>query len=836
MEKQQIPNSDSLPGSKERALAILSTEANLTTSQKENILKSLSTTDFKKPAKNLPARKALKRAAKGKANKTTDPFKAIVRLPSRIRAPQTSLKSRRARPLVIRKYIRRDPEYDANESPFANTMTIESMTADDLQLVPVEKGELYVPNLSYGLERVLFNPGVYHLQDPRSGVFNFDPYLRSVMPVNEFDFDALKEYVTSSRDKVLLSKTIEEKKKYTGSTSSMTSALAHFHFLLSQWREINPGALSQNFPVDHLNFTQLQRAPVSIFLRYRDGVYAIDADKQFDTGNILMMLGKSMEKLLTLPNEDFEKYRKSNPEKVPGEARDGSEEFHYSTLGDFLLRSQLDAHDSRLPGTGMFDLKTRAVVSIRQDIEGYELGQGYEIRARFGKWESYEREYYDMIRAAFLKYSLQVRMGRMDGIFVAFHNITRIFGFQYIGIDEMDYALHGTHDPTIGDSEFKLSIGMLNKVLDRATEKYPKRSLRLHFETTQQEGQTPYMTILASPYEEDKIEKIQNTNKAQIEVLEKALMGKEDLKSQPTGSEVQAMDADGSEDVEFPSSIAMEDESEPIEEYVFLKDDDATNALEDTAEITSEEQAVKETDASEDAEVIEQGQDGDFVDEDANPESDLTTDDYIVDEDSGETIADELPAKQKLSDKNSWSRAPKFTQTVREEEIPSELMGMTLFIRNKVNGEYVQRPEQITEDDNWEVEYALTDLEESSVPTIYQKMRQRHAKIFSPRTFDEENRFIMELRERSRNGREWRAKEDEIERKRGIKVLGMRDGKAMPAPETMWTHAGVDMNAGKHLPKAKLMKIMRKASHKTAKNALEDDTSEELGSPPKPIG
>jgi hypothetical protein len=80
----------------------------------------------------------------------------------------------------------------------------------------------------------------------------------------------------------------------------------------------------------------------------------------------------------------------------------------------------------------MFDLKTRAVVSIRMEATEHERGMGYEIRRRYGKWESYEREYFDMIRAAFLKYSLQVRVGRMDGIFVAYHNIERIFGFQYI--------------------------------------------------------------------------------------------------------------------------------------------------------------------------------------------------------------------------------------------------------------------------------------------------------------------------------------------------------------------------------------------------------------------
>lgn len=39
-----------------------------------------------------------------------------------------------------------------------------------------------------------------------------------------------------------------------------------------------------------------------------------------------------------------------------------------------------------------------------------------------------------MTRSAFLKYSMQVRIGDMDGIFVAYHNTARIFGFQYISL------------------------------------------------------------------------------------------------------------------------------------------------------------------------------------------------------------------------------------------------------------------------------------------------------------------------------------------------------------------------------------------------------------------
>ena len=351
---------------------------------------------------------------------------------------------------------------------------IETTRATDLKISPVEVEQPPVPRLAYGLERVLFNPGIYQLQDPRSRVYNFDPYLQKIMPVAEFDFGALKEYITSSRDETLQIIAKQQGKRYVGSTSSMTGVLAHFHFLLSQWRSVNISMLSKSFPDKQLSsFTELQRIPQAIFLRWKDGSYAIDADKQFDTSNVLSMLGKSMEKLLTLETQDFEKYRRASSQVVPEEETKSPESYHYSTLGNFLLRSQLDAHDSRLPGTGMFDLKTRAVVSIRMDVTNYEHGTGYEIKSHQGEWESYEREYYDMIRAAFLKYSMQVRMGRMDGIFVAFHNIERIFGFQYISLPEMDNTIHGQWDTSIGDQEFKLSLDLLNKILDKATKKFP---------------------------------------------------------------------------------------------------------------------------------------------------------------------------------------------------------------------------------------------------------------------------------------------------------------------------------------------------------------------------
>ena len=295
------------------------------------------------------------------------------------------------------------------------------------------------------------------------------------MPVSEFDFAALKQYITSSKDTSLIDIAEAHGKRYIGSSSSMTGVLAHFHFLLSQWREINITMMSQGFPDKLKSFTLIQRCPSAIFLRWKEGTYAIDADKEFNKSSVLSMLGRSMEKLLTLETKEFERYRRSSSDQVSQEERDARDSFHYSTMGDFLMRSQLDAYDSRLPGTGMFDLKTRAVVTVRMDTRKPEHGSGYEIKDRFGEWESYEREYYDMIRSAFLKYSLQVRMGRMDGIFVAFHNTERIFGFQYVSLAEMDFAIHGQYDTAIGDQEFKLSLDLLNKILDRATKEFPEQ-------------------------------------------------------------------------------------------------------------------------------------------------------------------------------------------------------------------------------------------------------------------------------------------------------------------------------------------------------------------------
>lgn len=135
------------------------------------------------------------------------------------------------------------------------------------------------------------------------------------------------------------------------------------------------------------------------------------------------------------------------------------------------MRSQLDCYDPRLPGTGVFDLKTRAVLPVRMDIMNYKQHSTYLIRTVQGELESFEREYHDLIRSAFLKYGFQARIGNMDGVLVAHHNTARIFGFRYIPLSEMDRCLFG--DEGRGEAVFEKCVLLLEEILMEVTGAFP---------------------------------------------------------------------------------------------------------------------------------------------------------------------------------------------------------------------------------------------------------------------------------------------------------------------------------------------------------------------------
>jgi hypothetical protein len=105
------------------------------------------------------------------------------------------------------------------------------------------------------------------------------------------------------------------------------------------------------------------------------------------------------------------------------------------------------------------------------DIMNYEQHSTYLIRAAQGELESFEREYHDLIRSAFLKYGLQARIGNMDGVLVAHHNTSRMFGFRYIPLSEMDACLFGGEDR--GEAVFEKCVLLLEEILMEAISTFP---------------------------------------------------------------------------------------------------------------------------------------------------------------------------------------------------------------------------------------------------------------------------------------------------------------------------------------------------------------------------
>ena len=688
------------------------------------------------------------------------------------------------------------------------------------------------------------------------------------MPVEDFNFSALKGFTTSSKDENLKRLAEAHGKRYVGSSSSMTGVLCHFHYLLSQWRKTDAGMLSRDFPsaAVHMSFTGMSKCPSAIFLRWREGTYAVDADKEFDSANILSSLGQPMEKLLTSNTKDFERYRKSNPDPVSLKESNNGQDYHYATIGDLLLRSQLDAYDARLPGTGMFDLKTRSVVSIRMDVSNYKLGVGYQIKSPRGEWESYEREYFDMIRSSFLKYSLQVRMGRMDGIFVAYHNIERMFGFQYIPLPELDKSLHGTYDTTIGDQEFKMSLHLFNQILNIATKKYPERvsntlqkfcsmltrqSLRIHFET--RETISAFMYVFAEPMSEAQVQEIQSKNAADIEEFERSVLGlKSEAPSEENEQDNETKWADSEASVQ---GVMNQDEMSPLvtnmdqeSSFVVAKNTSSGPSHERNyiggpfyRNNTSEEQDNENLTASssvgdgqvdigdgrgcdDETRMFDEQKD---VEEASNeePDEEVDGDEAGVDADldsqeddigrkwNGELsetgtggehgalssavgldnaghdqpITSNEASQQTLADDDTSSPSPELSEFdcrevseqtkiigaeaagVRNEslDVRHEVLAMKLTVRNKVNGQYVPRPLELSSEDDWTVEYSLAEIQDAQRAWyLYQSCKLRRQTMLD--TARSEKRQTLSraqfLREKSREGAIWRRamdKEDE---------------------------------------------------------------------------
>lgn len=165
----------------------------------------------------------------------------------------SSIASSAARKLTFRERQRftRRTSYHATAAEHVDPSSQKSLESFERRISPwsvpfrpLSRDEVPVATLSHGLNRVLFNPGVHFVRDPRSGVYNFPRTLESVPPVADFQFDKLPQYITSSKDERLMQLAKQEDKMFVGSTSSTVAMLCQIYFWMSKGKPVNLSMLS----------------------------------------------------------------------------------------------------------------------------------------------------------------------------------------------------------------------------------------------------------------------------------------------------------------------------------------------------------------------------------------------------------------------------------------------------------------------------------------------------------------------------------------------------------------------------------------------------------------
>jgi hypothetical protein len=329
------------------------------------------------------------------------------------------------------------------------------------------------PQLGYDLSKVLSKKGPHKFQS--KGTFYFDQNLHKLPLVEEMQMDKVSNFTRVSEDFNLHEITKKQNLVYCSSTSSINALLVPFFFLISDKKVVDTKDFSSEFKgvsnqIPTKRFSPFLRNGSRTNIKYKDGIYMIEAVSN-DKSNILMELGHVLELFLTTTKEQFNLFKKTS-QTTP----ELPQSYHFAKVGKMVLRSQLDSHHPSLDRK-TFDVKTRAVMAIRNDLANYKENTWYEISKLKGLYESFEREHFDMIKNAYLKYSLQARIGNMDGIFIAYHNIKEFFGFQYYSLDEIEEFVHGSK--YTGEQSFSLSIQLLDLVMDRIRFVFPEQDVEV---------------------------------------------------------------------------------------------------------------------------------------------------------------------------------------------------------------------------------------------------------------------------------------------------------------------------------------------------------------------
>lgn len=372
--------------------------------------------------------------------------------------------------------------------PRGETRSWPKIDTNPIPLNPVNvKQRVKVPHLAHGLNRVLHDGklhAIYGVGDEKKfGPARHTDYFRKILPPEMIAWDRMAKYVSAKHDTQLhkLATTLPGV-QYVTSTSSISPTFSNLYHFISNFRQCNlVGGLSRNLfelPSHFAKYTRLPNA-VDVTPVVMDGktVFSVSNHEAPGSNNtILLELGNSIERMLTHePDEFMKRYvldevqgnGKGEKTKTSNDWTCEKEQFYnYSVANSMLMRSQIDCRD--VDDKFVFDLKTRAVQPIRYDIANYRENNNWKVTSLRGLSSSYEREFHDMVRTVFIKYALQLRIGRMDGALVAYHNTTELLALEYISLKEIESYVYGSS--TWADVAFSVSVRLFELIMDRIQE------------------------------------------------------------------------------------------------------------------------------------------------------------------------------------------------------------------------------------------------------------------------------------------------------------------------------------------------------------------------------
>ena len=350
----------------------------------------------------------------------------------------------------------------------------------NFQLETVDHQFSRPPKLQHNLEKIVRTEGIYTVDEFMR--LNQNTFLKEISPPLPEVLAKFPAYTPPSQDKTLLDTAEKEKVRFLTGSSSITEELTHLYYSMSNFKSPDVTGLARNYDHRSLNYMSAYRKPTTFMLRkLKPNLYAIDGDSGLvpALNKDLSDMGVVLEAMLTTDESTYKKIcdPKSGMTAEAIEAElSGGRSHKMRKMGQMLIRSQIDCESMGDDGRYfVFEIKTRATAPLRYDVKNIPLYLDYKIQTRSGVAESYEREYFDLIRSILIKYYFQIKIGNMDGAFLCYHNTKEIFGFQYLLLSEIEKRVFGSQE--LGEIVLKTTVQLHQLILDEVLKLFPDSNM-----------------------------------------------------------------------------------------------------------------------------------------------------------------------------------------------------------------------------------------------------------------------------------------------------------------------------------------------------------------------